>query len=120
MNKKYGVKVLSDFMGFSKPFHASWDALIQVVEKIESLDLSERMYKWEDGRGMNYNFQAVSVHIEHNKCYITIDLQLDPPIWLNDDWTNKQHSLGYKENKIDAVFWSSVEAVQYLKENELI
>ena len=38
-NKKQGVKVLSEFMGFSKPFNSSWDALMQVVGKLESLDL---------------------------------------------------------------------------------
>lgn len=98
-------------MGFSKPFNSSWDALLQVVEKLESLDLKDKLYSWEDSRGINYNFQAVTVSIEHNKCYITIDLEIDPPLWLNDSWTNKQQSLDYNETKINAVFFSLVEAV---------
>lgn len=121
-NKKQGVKVLSEFMGFSKPFMSSWDALIQVVERLESLDLSEQMYKWEDSRGMNYNFQCIEVMIERNTCWITINLELDPPIWLNSEWTKKQNSLelDYRDSKKDAVFYSCVEAVEYLKENKLV
>lgn len=34
LNKKQGVKVLSKFMGVSKPFNSSWDALMQVVDKL--------------------------------------------------------------------------------------
>lgn len=111
VNKKRGVKILSEFKGFSKPFNSSWDALMQVVEKLESLDLKDKIYSWEDSRGMNYNFQCVEVMIERNTCWITINLELDPLIWLNDLWTNKQHLLNYNETKKDAVFWSLVEAV---------
>lgn len=45
-NKKQGVKILSEFMGFSKPFNSSWDALMQVVDKLESLDLKDKIYSW--------------------------------------------------------------------------
>lgn len=109
-------------MGFSKPFNTSWDALMQVVEKLESLDLKDKIYSWEDSRGMNYNFQCVEVMIERNTCWITINLELDPPVWLNDSWTQKQNSLEeeFTIAKLESVFYSCVEAIEYLKEKELI
>jgi len=115
-NYNKGVKLLSEFAQLSIPFNFSWDILMEIVEKLEALDLSEQMYKWEDSRGMNYNFQCIEVMIERNTCWITINLELDPPIWLNDKWVEKQHSLDcdYKESKKDAVFNSLVETVEYL------
>jgi len=59
-------------------YHKSWDWLMPVVEKIESLDLQEWFYKWDDGGRIRYNFMCVNVWIEFNRCYIDIDLELDP------------------------------------------
>lgn len=111
INKKQGVKVLAEFAKLQIPFSFSWDVLMQIVEQVEATDLSEYCYKWEDSRGQQYNFQCIEVMIERNTCWITVNLELDPPIWLNDEWTNKQHSTNYNETKKDAVFWSLVEAV---------
>ena len=111
VNKKAGVKVLAEFAKLQIPFQFSWDVLMEIVEKVEALDLSEYCYKWEDGRGTNYNFECIEVMIERNTCWITVNLQLDPPIWLNNKWVDKQHSGDYNETKKDAVFWSLVEAV---------
>lgn len=106
INKKQGVIILSQFMGFSKPFMSSWDAIIQVVEKLEYLDLKDKLYSWEDSRGMNYNFQCIEVMIERNTCWITINLELDPPIWLNLAWMEKQNNLDkkFKATKLESVF----------------
>lgn len=121
-NKKQGVKVLSEFMGFSKPFMSSWDALMQVVEKLEALDLSDKMYSWEDDMGKHYNFWSIDVEICSNMCWISIELSLDPCIFINRMWIQKQTNLdgGYTATKLDSVFYSCVEAVEYLKENNLI
>lgn len=120
VNKKQGVKILSEFMGFSKPFMSSWDALMQVVDKLESLDLKDKIYSWEDSRGMNYNFQCVEVEISSSKCWITIELDLDPCITINKEWTRHQYQEHYNSSRLDAVFYSCVEAVEYLKEKQLI
>jgi hypothetical protein len=119
-NKKQGIKILSEFMGFSKPFNSSWDALMQVIDKIESLDLSEYFYSWESEGETRSSFMNIEVEIGYNKCYVECNLELDPSIYLNKEWFKNQCSLGYNENKIDAVFYSCVEAVEYLKENKLI
>ena len=86
-------KVLEEFMGFSKPFNKSWDAIMQVVEKLESLDLKDKMYTWECYGEIRYNFMNIEVDISHNKCWISVSLELDPPIWLNEKWVEKQNSL---------------------------
>jgi hypothetical protein len=112
VNKKQGIKILSEFMGFSKPFCTSWDALMQVVDKIENLDLSEYFYGWESYGETRSNFMHIEVEISYNKCYVECNLELDPSIYLNREWFKKQGSLDYNENKIDAVFFSLVEAVQ--------
>ena len=110
-NKKQGVKVLSEFMGFSKPFMSSWDALMQVVDKVESLDLSKYFYSWESEGGTRSNFMNIEVEISYNKCYVECNLELDPTFYFNEEWVKKQGSLAYNETKIDAVFYSLVEAV---------
>jgi hypothetical protein len=112
VNKKQGIKVLSEFMGFSKPFMSSWDALMQVVDKIESLDLSEYFYSWESEGEVRSNFMNIEVEIGYNKCYVECNLELDPPFYFNEQWVNKQGSLDYNETKIDAVFFSLVETVE--------
>ena len=121
-NKKQGVKILSGFMGFSKPFNTSWDALMQVVDKLESLDLKDKIYSWESYGEIEFNFEGVEVDISFNRCWITINLQLDPPVWLNSEWTHKQNNLEepFTATKLESVFYSCVEAVEYLKEKELI
>lgn len=111
INKKQGVKVLSEFMGFSKPFNSSWDALFQVIGKIEALDLSECFYSWESYGETHSNFMNITVEISYNKCYVECNLELDPTFNLNEEWVKKQGSLDYNETKIDAVFFSLAEAV---------
>lgn len=71
---------------------------------------------------MRFNFEGVEVDISLNKCWITINLQLDPPIWLNSKWTDKQNNLEEKftASKLDSVFYSCVEAVGFLKREEII
>ena len=111
VNKKAGVKILAVFAKLQIPFQFSWDVLMDIVEKIEDLDLSEYYYTWDDERGVNYNFAGISVEIENNKCWVECRLELDPSVYLNETWRKKQQSLDYKETKKDAVFFSLVEAV---------
>tara|TARA_R110000796_G_C14484182_1_gene427030 strand:- start:377 stop:766 length:390 start_codon:yes stop_codon:yes gene_type:complete len=51
-------------------YSTSWDHLMPVIEKIESLDLSD----WYD-KG---NFANVNVSIESGHCYIFVELNYDP------------------------------------------
>ena len=52
-------------------YHNSWSSLLPVIEKIESLDLSD----WYD----EDNFMNCNVSIENGSCYIFVELNFDPP-----------------------------------------
>lgn len=90
-------------------YHKSWDWLMPVVEKIESLDLKEYGYQWEgiDGETM-YNNGSIYVEIERNHCYIWVDLSLDPPHTIN----KKTYYIKY-DTKIEAVYAAVVEFIEY-------
>lgn len=104
---------LSNDVEFGR-FHLSWDALMPVVEKIESLDLKEYGYQWEDEDGtINYNCEGISVEIENNRCWIYKHLALDPMQTLNE----KTFKIKYN-SKIEAVYNSVIEFIEYY--NELI
>ena len=121
MNKD---KLIADFMG--EKFHedawshkdieysTSWDWIMPVVEKIESLDLSEWMYSWEDIDGSTrYNFEGVSVEIENKRCWIYINLSLDPY------WTVNEKTFKVKyETKLEAVYESVVEFIEWYNERK--
>ena len=60
-------------------FHTDWNWIMEVVEKIESLDDSEKHYQWKDVNNTNRsNFNGYSVDIEGNDCLIWLGLELDP------------------------------------------
>jgi hypothetical protein len=90
-------------------FSLSWDWIMPVIEKIESLDLSEWMYKWEgiDGE-TEYNFEGISVEIENTSCWIYIFLSLDP-YWTINEKTSK---VKY-ETKLEAVYESVIEFIEW-------
>jgi hypothetical protein len=117
-------KLIADFMG--EKFHEdswshgdveylkSWDWIMPVVEKIESLDLSEWMYKWEgiDGE-IEYNFEGISVEIENKRCWIYINLSLDPYWTINE----KTFKVKY-ETKLEAAYESVVEFIEWYNERK--
>ena len=90
-------------------YHESWNDLIPVVEKIESLNLSEYGYTWKgiDGK-IEYNNQSIHVEIERNKCWIYMNLQLDPPHTFNKKTDNTEFP-----TKIEAVYAAVVEFIEY-------
>ena len=90
-------------------YHKSWDWLMPVVEKIESLDLKECGYQWEgiDGETM-YNNGSIYVEIERNHCCIWVDLSLDPPHTIN----KKTYYIKY-DTKIEATYDAVVEFIEY-------
>ena len=95
-------------------FDTSWDWLIPVIEKIESLDLSEWMYKWEGMDGeTNYNFEGISVEIENTRCWIYINLSLDPYWTINEKTFNIKH-----ETKLKAVYEAVVEFIEWYNERK--
>jgi hypothetical protein len=95
-------------------YHKSWGWLMAVVEKIESLDLKEYGYQWEGHDGeTEYNNGSISVEIEQDRCWIYMNLQLDPFHTFNEK------SRGIKfPTKIEAVYAAVVEFIEYY--NELI
>ena len=100
-NKEYRIE--------DSQFHESWDWLMPVVEKIESLDLSETGYSWEglDGE-TQYNNQNICVEIERNQCWIYMNLQLDPLHTINAETFNKKCN-----TKIEAVYAAVVEFIEW-------
>ena len=117
-------KLIAEFM--SENFHedswshgdieykTSWDWLMPVVEKIESLDLSEYGYQWKgiDGE-VEYNNGSICVEIEQGRCWIYMNLSLDPPHTLNE----KTSYIKFP-SKIEAVYAAIVEFIEYY--NKLI
>jgi hypothetical protein len=79
-------------------YHCSWDWLIPVVEKIESLNLRE----------YNYNFDALVVQIEKYECWIYMELSLDPCYTIN----KKSFETKFL-SKIEAVYSSIVEFIEW-------
>ena len=108
-------KLIEDFM-HSKPenFHNSWDLLMQVVEKIESLDLSKYMYKWVwEDEEMNYNFNYIDFEISSSLISVYIELDLDPPIRIHSIDMFKEHHQGNKITKLEAVYECIIEFIKY-------
>jgi hypothetical protein len=85
--------------------------LIEIVDKIEHLDLKEYHYKWpkyENELECSYNFDYIEVDISFNKCYIWINLSLDPAILINETSNKVRY-----DNKIDALYNAIVEFIEY-------
>jgi hypothetical protein len=95
-------------------YHESWNWLMPVVEKIESLDLKEYGYQWEgiDGE-IEYNNGSICVEIEQDRCWIYMNLQLDPFHTFNE----KTRGISFP-TKIEATYAAVVEFIEYY--NELI
>jgi hypothetical protein len=95
-------------------YHKSWDWLMPVVEKIESLDLKEYGYQWEgiDGK-TEHNNGSICVEIEQNGCWIYMNLSLDPFHTFNE----KSRGIDFP-TKIEATYAAVVEFIEYY--NELI
>jgi len=88
-------------------FDKDWNRLMCVVNKIESLDLSEYFYSWEDvENGLVNNFESVTVEIYENKCDIYVNLTLDPQLYISD------FKRGYS-SKIEATYNSCIQFVDY-------
>lgn len=84
MNYLENNKIISKFMG-SDPninlnYHSDYNLLYSVIDKIETIDLKDNYYIWEDEEGLHYNFLNVSVWVENKFCDIYINLDLDPPV----------------------------------------
>lgn len=90
-------------------YHKSWDWLMSVVEKIESLDLKEYGYQWVgiDGE-TEYNNGSICVEIERNRCWIYMNLSLDPMHTLNEN----THRMKFG-TKIEATYAAVVEFIEY-------
>jgi hypothetical protein len=95
-------------LGFFE-YNKSWDWLMPVVEKIESLDLKEYGYQWEGIYGeIEYNNGSVRVEIERNECWIYMNLQLDPFHTFNEKTSHMKF-----DTKIEATYAAVVEFIEY-------
>ena len=103
-NKEYKIE--------DSQFHKSWDWLMPVVEKIESLDLKEYGYQWEgiDGK-TEYNNGSICVEIEQDRCWIYMNLSLDPFHTFNE----KTRGVEFP-TKIEATYAAVVEFIEYYNE----
>jgi hypothetical protein len=72
------------------------------------------MYSWEGMDGeTNYNFEGISVEIENTRCWIYINLSLDPYWTINEKTFNIKH-----ETKLQAVYESVVEFIEWYNERK--
>ena len=98
-------------------YDTDWNWMMKVVEKVESLDLKDWFYKWEDIDGeIRSNIMGISVEIENKHCWIFGELQLDPFITFNEETYKKVYN-----NKLEATFDSMVEFIKWYnvkKEND--
>lgn len=88
--------------------------LMDVVEYIESLDLKEWMYQWPDNEDENevrYNFEGISVEIENHRCWIYINLALDPMMTINVNSLKKSF-----DTKFEAVYVAVLEFIDWYNE----
>lgn len=87
------------------PFSNDFNTLIPVIEKLESEDLSEFHYEWEDKRGKHNNFMSVEFIRWYNESSININLQLDP-----------SNDIGRHEGEgiIKDTFYAVVDAIKHI------
>lgn len=98
-------KILVDQCKFKTNVEWLW----YVVEYIESLDLSEYMYTWENELGKHSNFMSITVDIEYKSCSVILHNQLDPSDWLANFTC---------DTKLEAVYLSILKFIEWY--NKLI
>ena len=93
-------------------FYNSYDALFEVIDKLEKEDLSRYMYSWtddEDETKLQYNFNGVDVWVDSERVCVRINQQLDPGIKISGE---EDKELPKKQR----LFWALVESVKYINE----
>ena len=96
-------------------FYNSYDALSEVIDKLEKEDLSLYMYSWTDHTDeskVRYNFYGVKVDMDTDRIDVYIEHQLDPPSWISGE---EDKELPKKQR----LFWALVESVKYINELKL-
>lgn len=60
-------------------YHSSWDWLMPVIDKIDSMNCPYEDYTWKYDNKTYHNFMGFNVDIKPKHCVIWEDLELDPP-----------------------------------------
>lgn len=70
---------IQKFMQWSEPpYIEDWTWIMEVVDRIENIQLHEKFYKWEYQGKMNYNFNEILFEIGKYETVIYFDWNLDP------------------------------------------
>jgi len=91
-------------------FDDDWNLLMMIIDKIESIDLSDSHYSWldYDGKTTQNNFNGITVDITGLSCYIGIELQLDPFVTI---------AIGEGTTKKDIVYDACIKFVEWFNNN---
>ncbi len=102
--------VISDYMGTPENtylYYNSLDALLPVIKKIETEDLSEYHYKWVSNGETMSNFMGIDFTLWNGGANSEIELELDPP---RDIACSFDEDLTWTQNTFKVV----VETIKYI------
>jgi hypothetical protein len=120
INDREGNGLIAEFMGvkneykwhgqYARDYHSSWDFIMPVIEKIESLELKGI----EQDKEVIYQF---TISIENNQCLIHRDFL--PQYWGTEtDFLNLYDC--HKINKIESVWLAIIEFIKWFNSNKIL
>ena len=104
-NKNINLSILNNKISDD----ADWNTVMQYVDAIEKIDISDKSYTWEMFGEKYNNFQKITFDIYTEFVYVGIDLELDP--------SQKISSINIKDNigKLTAVKLAINETIDWYK-----
>lgn len=90
-------------------FKSNLDLLFEVVAKIETEDLKEKFYAWDDGEGLRFNFCGIDFSIFHGKMEFEVSWDLDPSTTISKrkvDYINIGEDL--YEMVVEVIEWINI------------
>ncbi len=97
-------------------YHSSWNWIMEVVERIENLDIKNYCYQWlGNDNTTEYNFINFDVDITSHECFIWLNWTLDPASLINkstserkifkDDKTSSKKLQLVYDSIVEFIFW---------------